>query len=63
MSRASDRWDDIKCLTGTIGIPEGEEKTKKAGKKNFTNSSLELLKFKTSMVNYKMLLRDNQRPK
>lgn len=26
-------WDNIKCLIGIIGIPEGEEKTNKAGKK------------------------------
>lgn len=35
MSRASDMWDSIKCLTGITGIPEGEEKTNKAGKKFF----------------------------
>lgn len=58
MNRASDMWGNIKCLTGIIGIPEGEEKTNKAGKKILKNSSLELPKFKTSMVNYKMLLRD-----
>lgn len=55
-------WDNIKCLIGIIGIPEGEEKTNKAGK-NGKNSSLELPKFQISMINYKTLLRDNQRPK
>ena len=39
-----------------------KKKTNKAGKKIEKNSSLELPKFKTSVVNYKMLLRDNQRP-
>ena len=28
MNRVSDKWDNIKCLTGIIGIPEGEEKNK-----------------------------------
>lgn len=26
MNRVSDMWDNIKCLTGIIGISEGEEK-------------------------------------
>lgn len=63
MNQVSDMWDNIKCLTGIIGIPEGEEKKQiRQEKKTEKNSSLKLPKFNTSVANYKMLLRDNQRP-